>query len=60
MSEHAKVEIFIEESRVDALIDAMRDLARADPPGARIVAVLPVERFVYLRTGTDTLEAPPL
>ncbi|MEP6657097.1 MAG: P-II family nitrogen regulator [Betaproteobacteria bacterium] len=61
MSEHAKVEIFIEEAKVDALIEAMLDVAHAEPPGAGIVAVLPVERFLHLRTGTDTLpEAPPL
>lgn len=55
MSEHAKVEIFIEEPRLDALIDAMLDLTRADPSGGGIVAVLPVERFLHLRTGTATL-----
>ena len=55
MSEHTKVEIFIEEARVDALIDAMLDMARGDPDGGGIVAVLPVERFFHLRTGTETL-----
>ncbi len=61
MSEQAKVEIFIEEARLDALIDAMLDMGRADPYGGGIIAVLPVERFLHLRTGTETLDgAAPL
>lgn len=59
MSEHAKIEIFIEEAELDALIEAMRDVAHANPAGAGIVAVLPVERFLHLRTRTDTLPKAP-
>jgi nitrogen regulatory protein P-II 1 len=57
MSDHAKVEIFIEAPKLDELIDGLLDIARGDIPGAGIVAVLPVERFLHLRTGTETL--PP-
>ena len=57
MIQRTKVEIFIEASEVDELIDAMLDIARGDVPGAGVVAVLPVERFLHLRTGTETL--PP-
>ena len=44
---------------MDALIEVMRDVAHANPPGAGIVAVLPAERFHHLRTGTDTLPEVP-
>ena len=44
---------------MDALIEAMRDVAHANPSGGGIVAVLPVERFLHLRTGTDTLPEVP-
>lgn len=59
MNEHTKIEIFIEASRVDELIDALLDLSRDAPPGAGIAAVLPVERFVHLRTGADTRPGEP-
>ncbi len=57
MIEHTKVEIFIETPKVNELIDALLEIARGDVPGAGVVAVLPVERFLHLRTGTETL--PP-
>lgn len=58
MSEHAKIEIFIEEAELDTLIGAMQEVAHANPPGTGIVAVLPVERFLHLRTGSETLSPP--
>lgn len=55
MSAHTKIELFVEAVQVDAVLDGLVELSRGAPPGAGIVAVLPVERFVHLRTGTDTL-----
>jgi len=59
--EHTKVEIFAEESKVDLLVSALLDMSHSDPPGAGIVAMMPVERFLHLRTGTETLpDVPPI
>jgi nitrogen regulatory protein PII len=55
LSEHTKVEIFVEALNVDAVIEALLDLERGGPPGSGIAAVIPVERFLHLRTGTETL-----
>jgi nitrogen regulatory protein P-II 1 len=59
--EHTRVEIFAEASKVDGLVEALLEAARAEPPGAGIVAVMPVERFLHLRTGTEVLpDVPPM
>lgn len=58
LTDHTKVEIFAEASAVDALVDAVLEAAGADVPGAGIVAVLPVDRFLHLRTGTESLPVP--
>ena len=59
--EHTKVEIFVDASKVDLLPKALLTSNHDDPPGAGIVAVMPVERFLHLRTGTETLpEEPPI
>ena len=59
--EHTKVEIFAEESKVDFFVKVLLDAAHSEPPGAGIVAVMPVEKFLHLRTGTETLpDAPPI
>ena len=55
LTDHMRIEIFIEQSRADALVEALLDVTLSDIPGAGIVAVLPVERFLHLRTGTETL-----
>ena len=55
LSDHLKIEIFVEESRVDALVEALLEVTRSDIPGAGVVAVTPVERFLHLRTGTEML-----
>lgn len=55
MSEHTKVEIFVEAPKLDAVISAMVEIERGGVPGAGIVAVIPVERFIHLRTGTEML-----
>ncbi|OGB26673.1 MAG: transcriptional regulator [Burkholderiales bacterium RIFCSPLOWO2_02_FULL_57_36] len=55
LTEHIKVEVFIEESRADTVIGAIRDVAHSDVPGAGIVAVLPVEQFFHLRTHSEVV-----
>jgi nitrogen regulatory protein PII len=52
LTEHLKVEIFVEESKVDELTSAIMDVAHSDIPGAGILAVLPVDQFFHIRTQT--------
>ncbi|TBR72409.1 MAG: P-II family nitrogen regulator [Burkholderiaceae bacterium] len=59
LSEHTKMEIFTEEAKVELLLDALLKAAHSDIAGAGIVAVMPVERFLHLRTGTEVLPVPP-
>jgi nitrogen regulatory protein P-II 1 len=54
LSDHTKVEIFVEDSKTDDLVSALRGTA-CDLPGAGIVAVMPTERFLHLRTGAEIL-----
>lgn len=51
--EHIKIEIFAEESTVDAIVRTIMEVAHSDIPGAGIVAVLPMERFLHIRTGSE-------
>ena len=55
LSDHIQIEIFAEESTVQGLLSALSETALSDVPGAGIVAVMAVERFFHLRTGTETL-----
>ena len=57
LSDHIKIEIFAEESALDRLLAAVLQTGQSDVPGAGIVAVMPVERFLHLRTGTEVLPA---
>ena len=50
LSEHTKVEVFTEESKLDALLDVLQETAEVDAPGVGIVAVMPVDRFLHLQT----------
>lgn len=59
LSEHTKIEIFAEESKVEELLDALRESAVADVPGSGIVAVIPVDKFFHLRTGAASVPTPP-
>ena len=59
LSEHTKIEIFTEESKVEPLLDALLEIGRSDLPGSGVVAVIPVDRFLHLRTGTEVLPVPP-
>jgi nitrogen regulatory protein PII len=59
LTEHTKIEIFTEESKVEPLLEALMEVGRSDIPGSGIVAVIPVDRFLHLRTGTEDLPVPP-
>jgi nitrogen regulatory protein P-II 1 len=48
LREFTKVEIFTEESKVDALLDVLQESAEADVPGIGVVAVMAVDRFLHL------------
>jgi len=53
LSEHEKVEAFAEASTLDALLEALPEMAHADGPGSGVVAVMPIDRILQLRTGSD-------
>ena len=55
LTEHIKIEIFIEESRLEALTTGIMDIAHSDVPGAGIVAIMPVEKFFHIRTRSEAL-----
>lgn len=59
MTERAKLELFVEARHVDAVIEALAQLFRHAPPGAGIAAVVPVERFVHLRSLADVCASRP-
>ncbi len=57
LSEHDKIEIFTEESKVEAITNAIIDTAHTGDHGDGIMAVIPVEKLYRIRTrseaGTD-------
>ena len=55
LTEHLKIEVFVEAGRADAVVAAIIDVAHSDLPGAGIVAVLPVETFLHIRTRSAIL-----
>lgn len=52
LTEHTKLEMFVEAAHVAALLAALR-ASTGDVPGAGIAAVMPVEMFQHLRAGGD-------
>ncbi|MCU0937634.1 MAG: P-II family nitrogen regulator [Burkholderiaceae bacterium] len=50
LTEHTKLEFFVEEARVEALLATLRASA-SDVPGAGVAAVMPVESFQHLAGG---------
>lgn len=58
-TEHAKVEIFVDDANVEALTNAIMDAAHSDIPGAGILAVLPVDQFFHIRTRSADLPGEP-
>ena len=59
MSEHTKIEIFAEAAKVDEIISTLAQVSYNAPPGAGIAAVIPVERFVHLRSASDPTGLQP-
>lgn len=59
MTEHLQIQIFVDASKVDAVVAAVLDAADSDLPGAGIIAVLPVEQFLHVRTRTERLPRQP-
>lgn len=55
---HTKIEIFAENDKVDAIVEAIREGARTGSPGDGLVAVAPVQQLTHIRTGTR-YAAPP-
>jgi nitrogen regulatory protein PII len=53
-SVHTRVEIFADEAEVEALINAIVEVGKSTVPGAGIVAVIPVERFLHLHVSAET------
>ncbi|MBI5718721.1 MAG: P-II family nitrogen regulator [Burkholderiales bacterium] len=51
LTEHAKAELFVDESHLGALLGLLREAAGSDVPGTGVVAVMPVEDFFHLRKG---------
>jgi nitrogen regulatory protein PII len=49
LSNHMKVEILTEETRVQELLDVVQKVAGSDLPGTGVVAVMPVDTFFHLR-----------
>lgn len=56
---HMKIEIFVDESNAEAVADAITDVAHSGVPGAGVVAVMPVEKFLHIRTRSETLPNEP-
>lgn len=50
-----RIGIFVDESRVEAVADAIRDAAHTQVPGAGIMAVMPEEKLLYIRIRSATL-----
>jgi Cu(I)/Ag(I) efflux system protein CusF len=59
LTEHIKVEIFVEDSKAEAVAAAIMDIAHSEVPGAGIVAMMPVEKFFHIRTRSETLPDEP-
>ena len=55
LSDEAKIEIVIEESKVATIITAIMDAAHTGDPGDGIVTVLPVSKFFRIRTRSEAL-----
>lgn len=58
LTEHTKLEMFVEEVHVEALL-ATLSASAGDVPGAGVAAVMPVERFRHLRAGSDAAPDAP-
>lgn len=50
LSDHMRIEIFIESDRADAVIDTIAKAAYTGEAGDGVIALLPVEQFVHIRS----------
>lgn len=50
LSRHARIEVFAEEANASRLVQAIHDAAHTGQRGDGVIAVLPVEAFVHIRT----------
>ncbi|NOZ51995.1 MAG: P-II family nitrogen regulator [Gammaproteobacteria bacterium] len=53
MVSHARIEIFTNETKVDAIAQAIMDTAHVGLEGDGIVAVMPVEKIYRIRTRSE-------
>lgn len=51
-SVHMKIEVFAEETDVEAIVSAIVEVGQSTVPGAGIVAVMPVDRLLHLHVPT--------
>lgn len=58
LTEHVKLEMFVQASEVEPLLAALVQWSRLEGPGAGVAAVLKVDAFVHRRTGTEILFEP--
>lgn len=56
-SRHARIELFTDESRVEAIVRTITDAARTGCPGDGIIVVLPVEHLFRIRDWTKPDDA---
>lgn len=49
VTEHTKLEVFVEESELEAVLAVLRETAFPGVPGAGVAAVMPVDTFEHLR-----------
>ncbi|MHB8666045.1 MAG: P-II family nitrogen regulator [Burkholderiales bacterium] len=54
--DQVKIEIYVEQDRVDSMVAAIMDAAHAESPGGGIVAVLPVDKVYSVSARRE--EAP--
>ncbi|NYH18844.1 P-II family nitrogen regulator [Paraburkholderia bryophila] len=54
-TEHVKIEIFVQAESVDALIRTIMDIAHVCTAGDGVVAVMPVEKFLRVRSQSEAV-----
>jgi nitrogen regulatory protein P-II 1 len=58
MTEHARLEIFIEQNRAEEIARIIMEAAHVGLPGDGIVAILPVEKLFSIRTRSEATPEP--
>ncbi len=57
--DQVKLEIFVEQERADAVAQAILDIAHTGSPGDGIVAILPVDKVLSVRTRAEEIPNRP-